>query len=79
MVCNFLFDQTIFVRIFGNGDTIICQAYGSVKVGVPSSVVLNVQSQQLGVGREMPIYPLFSEVKVSNERSYISLFISSEH
>ncbi|KAH7510680.1 hypothetical protein FEM48_ZijujUnG0099600 [Ziziphus jujuba var. spinosa] len=54
-------NTTIGVRIFGNGDTIICEAYGSVKVGVPSSAVLNVQSEQLGVGREMQIYPLFSE------------------
>lgn len=71
MICYFLFDQTIGVRIFGNGDTIICEAYGSVKVGVPSSAVLNVQSEQLGVGREMQIYPLFSEVKVTNQEDLI--------
>lgn len=44
----------------------ICEAYGSVKVGVPSSVILNAQSELLGVGREMPIYPLFSEVRITN-------------
>ena len=45
----------------------ICQAYGSVKVGVPSSVMLNVQSEQLAVGCEMPIYPLFPEVRITNK------------
>ncbi|CAB4305668.1 unnamed protein product [Prunus armeniaca] len=54
-------NTTIRARVFRNGDTVICEAYGSVKVGVPSSVILNAQSELLGVGREMPIYPLFSE------------------
>ncbi|EXC20346.1 hypothetical protein L484_020567 [Morus notabilis] len=55
-------NTTILASVFGNGDILICQAYGSVKVGVPSSLLLNVQSEQLAVGREMPIYPLFPEV-----------------
>ncbi|XP_062106942.1 nuclear pore complex protein GP210 isoform X1 [Humulus lupulus] len=54
-------NTTIIASVFGNGGIVICQAYGSVKVGLPSSVLLNVQSEQLAVGREMPIYPLFSE------------------
>ncbi|KAA8548147.1 hypothetical protein F0562_004591 [Nyssa sinensis] len=54
-------NTTLVARVYGNGDSIICQAYGRVKVGVPSSVVLNVQSEQLAVGREMPIFPSFSE------------------
>ncbi|KAF4381614.1 hypothetical protein F8388_021242 [Cannabis sativa] len=54
-------NTTILASVFGNGGIVICQAYGSVKVGLPSSVLLNVQSEQLAVGREMPIYPLFSE------------------
>lgn len=69
---QFLFDQTIVASVFGNGDNMICQAYGRVKVGVPSSVMLNVQSEQLGVGREMPIYPLFYEVKFTNYRKISS-------
>lgn len=44
----------------------ICQAYGSVKVGVPSSAILNAQSEQLDVGREMPIFPSFPEASIKN-------------
>ncbi|PSS30358.1 Nuclear pore complex protein [Actinidia chinensis var. chinensis] len=54
-------NTTVVARIYGNGDTMICQAHGQVKVGIPSSVLLNVQSDQLAVGREMPIFPSFSE------------------
>ncbi|KAJ4729295.1 nuclear pore complex protein [Melia azedarach] len=54
-------NTTLLATVFGNGDVVICQAYSSVKVGVPSSVVLNVQSEQLAVDREMPIHPLFPE------------------
>ncbi|KAF5943412.1 hypothetical protein HYC85_017489 [Camellia sinensis] len=38
----------------------ICHAHGQVRVGIPSSVKLNVQSDQLAVGREMPLFPYFS-------------------
>lgn len=44
----------------------ICQAYGSLKVGIPSVMILNVQSEQLGVGREMTIYPVCPEVRIEN-------------
>ncbi|KAK0591220.1 hypothetical protein LWI29_037217 [Acer saccharum] len=54
-------NTTLFATVFGNGDVVICKAYGSVIVGLPSSLILNVQSEQLAVGREMPIYPLFPE------------------
>ncbi|KAM0958021.1 hypothetical protein EV1_023125 [Malus domestica] len=54
-------NTTIRATFFRNGDIVICEAYGSVKVGVPSSVILNAQSELLGVGHEMPIYPLFSQ------------------
>lgn len=60
-------DQTVLASVFGNGDVLICQAYGSIKVGVPSSALLNVQSEQLAVGREMSIYPLFPEVTITNK------------
>ncbi|XP_039035564.1 nuclear pore complex protein GP210-like [Hibiscus syriacus] len=53
--------RTLIAKVYGNGDDVICQAYSSLKVGVPSSAILNVQSEQLAVGRETPIYPLFSE------------------
>ncbi|XWS40691.1 hypothetical protein CRYUN_Cryun17cG0017400 [Craigia yunnanensis] len=54
-------NTTLLATVYGNGYDVICQAYGSIKVGVPSSAILNVQSEQLAVGRETPIYPLFSE------------------
>ncbi|KAK9272744.1 hypothetical protein L1049_003121 [Liquidambar formosana] len=54
-------NTTLLATIYGNGHTVICQAYGRVKVGVPSSVTLNVQSEQLDVGREMPIFPSLPE------------------
>ncbi|GAY46849.1 hypothetical protein CUMW_100160 [Citrus unshiu] len=38
---------TLIATVFGNGDVVICQAFSSVKVGVPSSVTLNAQSDQL--------------------------------
>lgn len=50
----------------------ICQAYGSVKVGVPSSAILNVQSEQLAVGRETPIYPLFPEASIESLKKYLN-------
>ncbi|XP_050383609.1 nuclear pore complex protein GP210 [Argentina anserina] len=54
-------NTTIRATVFKNRDTVICQAYASVKVGVPSSVILTAQSELLGVGKEMPLYPVFSE------------------
>lgn len=54
-------NTTIRATVLKNGDTVICQAYTSVKVGVPSSVILNAQSELLGVGHEIPLYPVFSE------------------
>ncbi|KAF5479668.1 hypothetical protein F2P56_000470 [Juglans regia] len=54
-------NTTVLATFFGKGDTAICQAYGSVRIGVPSVMILNVQSEQLGVGCEMPIYPVFPE------------------
>ncbi|CBI34863.3 unnamed protein product, partial [Vitis vinifera] len=50
-------NSTLVATVYGKGDTVICQAYGRIKVGVPSLVTLNVQSEQLDVGREMPIFP----------------------
>ncbi|KAL2529004.1 Nuclear pore complex protein [Forsythia ovata] len=54
-------NTTLVATIFGNGDIMLCQAYGKVKVGIPSSALLNVQSKQVAVGRQMPIYPSLSE------------------
>ncbi|XP_004304654.1 PREDICTED: nuclear pore membrane glycoprotein 210-like [Fragaria vesca subsp. vesca] len=54
-------NTTISATVLKNGETVICRAYTTVKVGVPSSVILNAQSELLGVGKEMPLYPVFSE------------------
>ncbi|KAJ8622832.1 hypothetical protein MRB53_031361 [Persea americana] len=49
-------NTTVHATAYGNGGTIICEAYGRVKVGIPSAMVINLQSKQLGVGCEMPIH-----------------------
>lgn len=54
-------NTTLVATFYGNGNIMICQAYGKVKVGVPSSAVLNVQSEQLAINRKMPIFPSLSE------------------
>ncbi|KAL7213703.1 hypothetical protein ACSBR2_016266 [Camellia fascicularis] len=54
-------NTTVVATVYGNGDIMICHAHGQVRVGIPSSVKLNVQSDQLAVGREMPIFPYISE------------------
>ncbi|KAL3833124.1 hypothetical protein ACJIZ3_007860 [Penstemon smallii] len=54
-------NSTLVATIYGDGDIMLCRAYGKVKVGIPSSAVLNVQSSQLAIGRTVPIYPSLSE------------------
>ncbi|KAL8471258.1 hypothetical protein ACS0TY_028786 [Phlomoides rotata] len=54
-------NSTLVATIYGDGDIVLCRAYGIVKVGIPSSAILNVQSEQLAVDRSMPIYPSLSE------------------
>lgn len=61
---NYYYFQTILARVFVNDNTVICEAHGTLKVGVPSTVTLHVQSDKLGVGRELPIYPSFAEVTI---------------
>ncbi|XP_031406672.1 nuclear pore complex protein GP210 isoform X1 [Punica granatum] len=54
-------NASIVATVYGSRNTVVCQAHGRVIVGVPSSAILNAQSDQLAVGREMPIYPFFPE------------------
>lgn len=61
-ICICLCEQTILSSVFGNGGVVVCQAHGSIYVGVPSLSMLSAQSDKLDVGREMPIYPSFPEV-----------------
>ncbi|KAI4366879.1 hypothetical protein MLD38_022689 [Melastoma candidum] len=51
----------LLATIYDSENIVVCQTNGSVNVVVPTSVVLHMQSEQLGVGRNMPIYPLFHE------------------
>ncbi|KAL6506124.1 hypothetical protein OROHE_022653 [Orobanche hederae] len=52
---------TIIASLLVNGNTVICEARSVSRVGVSASIKLHMQSEQLGVGRELPIYPLFPE------------------
>ncbi|XP_029128898.1 nuclear pore complex protein GP210 isoform X2 [Cajanus cajan] len=54
-------NTTIIASVFVNGNTVICEARSILRVGVPSTVTLYAQSEQLGVGLKLPIYPLFPE------------------
>lgn len=73
--------QTIIASVFANGNTVICEARSFLRVGVPSTVTLHVQSEQLGIGRKLPIYPLFPEVtvkiKIKSPFIYLLLYFKS--
>ncbi|CAI9088048.1 OLC1v1022278C1 [Oldenlandia corymbosa var. corymbosa] len=54
-------NTTLVTTFYGKEDTMICQAFGKIKVGVPSAALLYSQSEKLAVGRHMPIFPTLSE------------------
>ncbi|KAF9590251.1 hypothetical protein IFM89_032029 [Coptis chinensis] len=54
-------NTTVRAIVYGSGDTVICEAEAQVRVGIPSSMILSVQSEQLSVGREMPVFPSLAE------------------
>ncbi|XP_073140167.1 nuclear pore complex protein GP210 [Henckelia pumila] len=54
-------NSTVVVTIYSTGDKLLCQAYTAVKVGIPSSAILNVQSEQLAIGRFTQIHASLSE------------------
>lgn len=66
--------QTILATIFGKRDAVICQAYGSVQVGVPTSASLIAQNDMLAIGREMPVFPSFYEARIL-KRILISVYL----
>lgn len=66
MFATFCFCQTIVASFYGIERAVICQAHGKVRVGIPSEAILNVQSEQLAVGREMPIFPFLIEARETN-------------
>ncbi|XP_039691001.1 nuclear pore complex protein GP210 isoform X3 [Medicago truncatula] len=61
LLANSIGNTTILASVFVNGNTVICEARSILRVGVPSTIKLHMQSEQLGVGRKLPIYPLFPE------------------
>ncbi|XP_077228958.1 embryo defective 3012 isoform X2 [Tasmannia lanceolata] len=54
-------NTTVSAKVYRNGGKVICEARGRVKVRIPSSMILNLQSEQLSVGREMPVFISSSE------------------
>ncbi|KAK1318726.1 hypothetical protein QJS10_CPB04g01397 [Acorus calamus] len=54
-------NTTIRAVVYGDGGSLISDAFGTVEVGIPSTMILNLQSEQLCVGCEMPIFPSFPE------------------
>ncbi|XP_017229094.1 nuclear pore complex protein GP210 [Daucus carota subsp. sativus] len=53
-------NTTLVARIYSKGDEVMCHAFGYVVVEIPSSAMLNVQSEQLAIGSELQIYPSFT-------------------
>ncbi|KAK9117285.1 hypothetical protein Sjap_016232 [Stephania japonica] len=54
-------NTTIRALVYGNRGTVICEVRGRVRVGIPSSAILSLQSEKLSVGREMPVFPTLSK------------------
>ncbi|KAL8139518.1 hypothetical protein V2J09_005539 [Rumex salicifolius] len=52
-------NTSVTATIYGSGKTVISQAYGNVRVVVPTSMKLNVQSKQLAVGLEGDLYSFY--------------------
>ncbi|KAF9625307.1 hypothetical protein IFM89_021246 [Coptis chinensis] len=59
----FDFSQTVRAIVYGSVDTVICEAEAQVRVAIPSSMILSVQSEQLSVGHKMPVFPSLAEEK----------------
>ncbi|XP_068664790.1 nuclear pore complex protein GP210 isoform X3 [Aristolochia californica] len=49
-------NTSIHATAYGHEGAMICQAYGRVEVGIPSKMVLNLQSEKLGVGHDMKLF-----------------------
>ncbi|KAL5718155.1 hypothetical protein ACHQM5_011091 [Ranunculus cassubicifolius] len=54
-------NTTVRAIVYGSEDTVICEAEARVRVGIPISMILSAQSEQLSVGREMPVFPSLAE------------------
>ncbi|WOL18742.1 nuclear pore complex protein [Canna indica] len=61
LFANSIGNATVRAAVYGHGGSLICEAYGKVEVGIPEVMVLNMQSDQLCVGCNMPVFPSFRE------------------
>ncbi|OMO69335.1 Bacterial Ig-like, group 2 [Corchorus olitorius] len=66
-------NTTVLAKVYGNADGLICQVYGSVIVGVPSTAILNVQSEQLA-GDLFSFYELCKDYKWTIEDEEVLKF-----
>lgn len=48
--------------MYTSGGTLVCEAFSKVEVGIPSMMTLNLQSEYLCVGCQMPVFPAFPKV-----------------
>lgn len=54
-------NSSIKARAYNSVGDFICEAYGTVNVQVPSSMSLNFVNIQLGIGRELSVFPKSTE------------------
>ncbi|KAK9119821.1 hypothetical protein Scep_017914 [Stephania cephalantha] len=54
-------NTTIRALVYGNKGSVVCEVRARVRVGIPSSAILSLQSEKLSVGREMPVFPALSK------------------
>lgn len=54
-------NTSIKARAYNSAGDLICEAYGTVNVQVPSSMSLNFVNIQLGIGRELSVFPKSTE------------------
>ncbi|XP_078433278.1 embryo defective 3012 isoform X2 [Wolffia australiana] len=52
-------NTSVRVSMFKHGGSLFCEASAKVEVGVPSVWSLNIQSEHLCVGCQMPVFPSF--------------------
>ncbi|GMP75761.1 hypothetical protein CsSME_00032736 [Camellia sinensis var. sinensis] len=69
---------TVVATVYGNGDIMICHAHGQVRVGIPSSVKLNAQSDQLA-GNLFSFYELCKNYQWTVDDEKVLIFKVAEH
>ena len=61
----FLCGQTVYASMYNTGGSLMSEAVAQVEVGIPVAVMLNIQSEQLCVGCQMPAFPVFPNVQTN--------------